>query len=231
MTPHIRAKIGEIAKVVIMPGDPVRCKNIALTYLENPKLVSDVRLNLAYTGTYEGKGVTIMASGMGMPSIGIYAYELFKEYGVEKIIRVGTCGSYSKEIALKDVILAEKAYTMSNFAYQWDGSDVHLMKSSPFLNQKIIETAHEIKTDIKIGNIHTSDVFYSSSIDESVRAHYCLAVEMESFGLFYIANKLRKQATSLLTVSDSIETNEKLSSLEREECFQKAVVLALKSFK
>jgi len=231
MTPHIRANIGEIAKVVIMPGDPVRCKNIALTYLENPKLVNDVRLNLAYTGTYEGQEVTIMASGMGMASIGIYAYELFKDYGVEKIIRVGTCGSYREEIALRDVILAEKAYTLSNFADQFDQNDVHLMKSSPFLNQKIIEIAHEMKEDIKIGNVHTTDIFYSQFTDPSVREHYCLAVEMESFGLFYIANKLRKQATALLTVSDSLVTGEELSSLQREECFQKAVLLALKSFK
>lgn len=231
MTPHIGCLEGEIAKTVLMPGDPIRAKKIAFTYLENPKLVSDVRMNLAYTGTYEGKEITVMASGMGMASMGIYAYELYKEYGVENIIRIGTCGSYKEEIKLKDVILAEKSYTLSNFSKQYDNTEVNLMKSSPFINQKIIETAHELQEEIIIGNIHTSDVFYNEILDESIKDNYCLAVEMESFALFFIANKLRKQATSLLTVSDHLTTNEKLSAKEREECYNKAVLLALKTIK
>lgn len=231
MAIHIESKKEDIADVVVMSGDPLRAKYIAEHFLDEYKMVNDVRNMWGFTGYYKGKRVTIFSHGMGIPSIGIYAYELYKEYGVENIIRIGTCGSYKEEIKIRDVILAEKAFTLSNFSVQYDGTKVDIMKSSPFINQKIIMTAHDLNEDIIIGNVHTTDIFYNEVIDEKVKDNYCLAVEMESFALFYIANKLRKQATSILTVSDNLVTKEKLSATEREECYNKAVLLTLKSFK
>lgn len=227
MTPHINAKKEDIASIVIMPGDPLRVKYIAEKYLKDARLVNSVRMNLAYTGYYDDTLITVMSSGMGMGSMGIYAYELFKYYDVRKIIRLGSCGSYFKEINVRDLILAEKAYTNANFAYQDSGSSMQLCKSSPFLNQKIIEYAHNNNIEVKYGNIHTTDVFYNEYDDERIKENYCLAVEMESFALFYIARKLGRDATALLTVSDNLVTKEQLSSKEREQTFDQAIVLVL----
>ena len=228
-TPHINANESDIASIVIMPGDPLRAKYIAEKYLEEYHLVSDVRMNLGYTGYYKNTKVTIFSSGMGMPSMGIYAYELFKNYNVKKIIRLGSCGSYFKEIKVRDLILVEKAYTTSNFAYQYSGVPLQICRSNPFLNQKIIKQAHDQGIELKIGNINTSDIFYNDYEDENIKANYCLGVEMESFALFYIANKLDREATSLLTVSDNLVTNEKMTSLEREQTLDQAITLALDS--
>ena len=231
MTPHISAKKGEIAEIVIMPGDPLRVKYIAEKYLKNASLVNNIRLALAYTGTYEGKEVTVMASGMGMPSIAIYAHELFEFYDVKKIIRVGTCGSYYKEIDLRDVIVVEKAYTESNFAKTYNDDNSNIAKSSVVLSQKIVNAAHDNNLEIKIGTIHTTDAFYNKKVSTSVKENFCLAAEMECFALFYIAKHFDKQAAAILTVSDNLETKEELSSIDREQTFDQAIMLALDSIK
>ena len=160
MTPHIEAKKDDIAKIVIMPGDPLRAKMIADTYLENVKLVNTVRNVLGYTGTYKGKEVTVMASGMGMPSIGIYSYELFKFYDVDSIIRVGSCGAYTKDLNLYDVILVNEAYSDSSYAKVQNGYEENHIESSPSLNFYLREAAENLGKSITIANIYSSDVFY-----------------------------------------------------------------------
>lgn len=229
MSTHINTKKENIASRVIMPGDPLRVKYIAEKYLTDAKLVNKVRLNLAYTGYYKDKLVTVMASGMGMPSMGIYASELYSEFDVDKIIRVGSCGSYYEEINLKDVILVEKAYTTSNFAYQLSGASCNLIDSSEKLNQKIIDVASSKSIELKIGNINTTDIFYNDYTDNKIKENYCLAVEMETFALFYLAKKYKKEAASILTVSDNLITKKELSSSERETTFDEAITLALDS--
>lgn len=230
MTPHIEAKENEIAKTVLMPGDPLRAKYIANKYLTNPKLVNQVRGILAYTGTYKDKDVTIMASGMGMPSIGIYSYELFKFYNVDNIIRVGSCGVYTKDINLRTVILVEDAYTESSFAKVYNNSDEVISKSNEELNSKIKITADKLNMNLITGRIHSTDVFYTKTDYNKLYNEYkCLGAEMESFALFHIANSLNKKATCLLTVSDNIVTNEKLSIVDRQESFDEMITLALES--
>lgn len=229
MTPHISALKSDIAPLVIMPGDPIRTKYIAHKYLTNIELVNETRLALAYTGFYNGKRVTIFSSGMGMPSMAIYATELFKYYDVEKIIRVGSCGSYYEEIKVNDIILAEKAYTLSNFAYQYYGISEQLVESSKSMNNKILDVAYKEHKRVKIGNINTSDLFYHEATAKEIKENYCLAVEMECFALFYLAKQFKKEATAILTVSDNLVTKEELSSKEREETFDNAITLALES--
>ena len=231
MTPHIKAKKDEIAEVVIMPGDPLRAKYIAEKYLDDYELVNNVRMCLMYTGYYNGKRVTIGASGMGMPSMSIYAYELFTVYDVSKIIRVGSCGSYFPEVKVRDIILAEKAYTLSNFAFQFDGEEKNMIKSSFDLNKNIIKCADSKNLKMKIGTINSSDVFYNQYKDKAIKDNFCLGVEMECFALFYLAKKLGKDATAVLTVSDNLVTKEELSSLEREQTFDEAITLVLDSIK
>lgn len=229
MTPHISAELGDIAKTVIMPGDPKRVELIAKTYLENIKLVNEVRGILAYTGYYKNKKVTVMASGMGMPSMGIYSYELFKFYEVENIIRVGTCGSLSEKINLQDIIIPNKAYTLSNFAYQYDGILKNCETSSENLYKKLIYSAKELDINILTGTISTSDIFYGNKKDENEQKNNCLAVEMETFALFYIAKKLQKEAGAILTVSDNLLTGEKLTTTQREENLSCAIKIVLES--
>lgn len=229
MTPHMNAKIDDIKEVVIMPGDPLRAKFVAENFLENARLVNNTRLALAYTGTYKGKEITVMSSGMGMPSMSIYAYELYNVYNVKKIIRIGTCGALHKEINLKDIIVAEKAYTSSNFAYQYSGEHQDIIKSSVDLNEEVLKTAKELELPIKLGVVNTSDVFYHDFYDKRVEENYSLATEMESFALFYIANKCMKEATAILTVSDNIITKEQISSKEREQNLKSAINLALET--
>lgn len=229
MSVHINTNVENIAKTVIMPGDPLRVKYIAEKYLTNPVLVNKTRLSLIYTGLYKDKLVTIAASGMGMPSMGIYAYELFNDFKVEKIIRLGSCGSYYDEIKVRDIILVEKAFTLSNFSYQYDRSNVDLVSSSKNLNRKIIETAMQKNIDLRIGNINTSDLFYNTYENPKIKENFCLGVEMETFALFYMAEKLNKEAASILTVSDNLVSKELLSSEEREKTFDEAITLALDS--
>ena len=227
MSVHINTNVENIAKTVIMPGDPLRVKYIAEKYLTNPVLVNKTRLSLIYTGLYKDKLVTIATSGMGMPSMGIYAYELFNDFKVEKIIRLGSCGSYYDEIKVRDIILVEKAFTLSNFSYQYDKSNVDLVSSSKNLNKKIIGTAMKKNVELRIGNI--SDLFYNTYENPKIKENFCLGVEMETFALFYIADKLNKEAASILTVSDNLVSKEILSSEEREKTFDEAITLALDS--
>ena len=227
MTPHIEAKKEDIAKTVLMPGDPLRAKYIAETYLQDVKLVNKVRNIYAYTGKYKGKMVTVMASGMGIPSMAIYSYELYKFYDVDNIIRIGTAGAYSKDLKIRDVILANSAYSLSSYA-KVQGYDSELIQSSEKLNEIIRKTAISKNISIKEGTVHSTDVFYG---DEDINDLYfnkkCLCVEMESFALFYNALKQNKNAACILTISDNLDTKEEISSLDRQQSLDDMIELAL----
>ena len=231
MTAHNKALKEEIANIVIMTGDPLRAKYIAETYLDDYKLVNDVRNIYAFTGTYKGKRVTIMASGMGMPSMGIYSYELFKFYDVDYIIRIGSAGAYLKELDLYNIVLATKSYTESTFAKVQNGETRDVLESSTKLNDIIRKTALELSINIKEGTVHSSDVFYHENMSymNEVINHACLACEMESFALFHNANLFGKNATCLLTISDNLVTKSETTSEEREKSFNQMMELALES--
>jgi len=231
MTPHNNAKLEDIAKTVIMPGDPLRAKFIAEDFLKDYKLVNTVRNIYAYTGYYNDKLVTIMASGMGMPSMGIYSYELYKFYDVENIIRVGSCGVYTDKLNLFDVILVDKAYSDSTYARVQNGCESDILSASEILNNKIRETGKNNNIELVEGTIYSSDVFYKENDNyEEIRDKYaCLGVEMESFALFHNANVLGKKAACLLTVTDHFITHEKASSEDRQKAFTEMIELALKS--
>ena len=231
MTPHIESKKEEIAETVIMPGDPLRAKYIAENFLKDYKLVNQVRNIYAYTGYYKEKKITIMASGMGMPSIGIYSYELFKFYDVKNIIRIGTFGSYTKELDLYDLLLVTNAYSDSSYALVQNNNKNNILNSSDFLNEVIINTAEKINQKLKTGTIYSSDVFYKEkdNYKELYDKYNCLGVEMESFALFSNALILGKKAACLLTVSDNFETKEQISSVERQNSLNKMITLALET--
>ena len=231
-TPHISAKKGDIAKTVLMPGDPLRAKFIAQTFLKNAKLVSSVRNVLMYTGEYNGKLISVCASGMGQPSIGIYAYELFKFYDVENIIRIGSCGSYDKDLKLYDVVLANKAWTKNTlFSKEFLNKDEHYSLPSQKLNEKIKEVAKKLSINIHELTIHSSDIFYSSGNIDSIKALSkktgVKCVEMESNALFVIAKSLNKNAACLLTVSDNLITKDVTTSEERQNAFKEMMKIAL----
>ena len=234
-TPHIAAENGQIAKTVLMPGDPLRAKMIAETFLENTVLFNQVRGMLGYTGTFEGKQVSVMGSGMGMPSIGIYSYELFTEYGVENIVRVGSCGAYAPELNLYDVILASGSWSESSYAHTMSGSEDHVTYPSERLNKAIEESAKRLDLPMRTGMIHSADVFYvqpwrgeNPPYWHTIRdKHGCIAVEMESFALFHNAKATGKNAACLLTVSDSLVTWEKTTAKERESSFVNMMKIAL----
>ena len=213
MTPHIEAKKEDIAKTVIMPGDPKRAKLIATKYLKDPRLVSEVRGILAYTGFYKDKQVTIMASGMGMPSI-------------DNIIRIGTCGALQKDVCLNDIIIPNNALTLSNFSYQYDGINQNEEQPSKYLYESLTKSAKKLDFNILSGTINTSDIFYGETQNPLKSA---LVVEMETFALFYIAKKLNKNAGAVLTVTDHLIKNQRLSSLERENNLDKAITIVLES--
>ena len=229
MTEHIEAKFGEIAKTVIMPGDPLRAKMIAERFLTDYKLVNSVRGILAYTGFYNGKLVTIMASGMGMGSMGIYAYELYKFYDVDRIIRIGTAGAYTTELNLYDTLLATTVYTDSNYAYVQNKENINILPSFNNLNGKIKESALKLGITLKEGCIHSSDVFYkmNDNFNELYKEHNCLCVEMESFALFNQARLLGKEAACLLTISNSLVTGDSTTSEERQNKFLNMIEIAL----
>ena len=233
-TPHNQAKFGEIAKNVLMPGDPLRAKFIAETFLENIKLVNSVRNMLAYTGEYKGKKITVMASGMGMPSIGIYSYELYSQYGVENIVRVGSAGAYTDKLNLFDVVLAESAWSESSFAKTQNGYDKDTTYPDGELNEKIIETAKKLNIPLHLEKIHSSDVFYTeANVDgykEINAKHGCECVEMESFALFHNAKVLGKKAACLLTISDSFTSEQKATPEERQTAFINMMKIALETF-
>ena len=232
MTVHIESKKEDIAEVVLMPGDPLRAKYIAEKFLTDYKLVNRVRNMFAYTGYYKEKRVTVFASGMGVPSIGIYSYELYKFYNVKKIIRIGTSGSFNKDIKVKDVVLSSGAYCKSYFDQLFDGNDINYMKSSKELNDNVVTAANSLNIPLKIGKTITSDVFdlYSSSLDE-FKSNFpdddFLSAEMEAFGLFYIAQKFNREAACLMTVVDSFYDEKSLTSEEREKSLDQMITLAL----
>ena len=235
MTPHNEAKKGEIAKKVLMPGDPMRAKYIAEKFLKDVKLVNKVRGMYAYTGTYEGTEITVMGSGMGIPSIGIYAYELFKFYDVEEIIRVGSAGANDPSLQLLDVVLTGKAYSSSNFAKDINNDDCHFVEPSLELNEKIINVAKEKGIDLRVGITNSGDVFdaYVTNIDVYLKSlpEGTLASEMEAFALCYLAKMLNKKATCLVTVVDSQFTDEVVSSEQREKSLDTMIKLALEAIK
>lgn len=235
MTPHIEAKKGEIAKTVLMPGDPLRAKYIAENFLENAVLVNKVRNIYAYTGTYKGKEITVMASGMGMPSMGIYAYELYNIYGVENIIRIGSCGGYSENLNLFDTILVDASYSEGNFAYTFNSEDCHLAYSTDELNKKIEETAKENNIKYVKGNALCSDCFdlYIPKLQELLnrlpKGLNIIAAEMESFVLFYLAKLYNKKAACLLTVVDIPTKKNQISSEERQNALNDMIKLSLET--
>lgn len=229
MTAHNEAKINEIAKTVLMPGDPLRAKYIAENFLDNYKLVNKVRGIYAYTGNYKGKQLTIMASGMGMPSIGIYSYELFKFYNVENIIRIGSAGSYVEDLNVKDLVLVDKSYSDSSYAYVQSGYSSNNIESNKEINDIIETTSKELNIKIKKENIYSSDVFYHDKTDDFVQKNDLKAVEMESFALFHNAKVLNKKAACILTISDSFITKQEMSSEERQNSLNEMITLALES--
>jgi len=232
MTPHCDAKKEDIAKIVIMPGDPNRAKLIADNYLEDARLVSNVRGMNVYTGTYKGVEITVMPSGMGIPSMGIYSYELFKFYDVEKIIKVGTCGAYTKDLAIGDLVLVNGSYSESTYAKVQDNVDDDIIYASDYINFYLKETAEEMGKHISIANVHSTDVFYeeNASIKENaINKYSCMATEMESFSLFHNAKKFKKKASQILTVSDNLITGEKMNSIDRTKNVNDMIVIALES--
>ena len=233
-TPHNRANPGDFAKTVLMPGDPLRAKFIAETFLENPRLVTDVRGMLGYTGTYQGHPVSVMGSGMGMPSIGIYSYELFKFYDVDNIIRIGSAGSYTDKAKLFDTVLATGAVSESNYAKVQSGYDKDISFPSQSLNDKLRASAAKQGIPLIEGNIHSSDVFYRQPSDakptywEKLRDERgCLCVEMESYALFANAQVLGKNAACLLTISDSFVSPEITTAEQRQKSFTDMMKVAL----
>lgn len=231
MTPHISSEKESIARVVIMPGDPKRVEYIAKNFLDNPVLVNDVRKETAYTGFYKGKKVTVFSSGMGIPSMGIYSYELFKFYDVKAIIRIGSAGSYVKDLNVNDLFLVDESYSTSSYRKDFIKDNKNIVFSNTHLNDLVLETCKELNINLKSGRVHSTEAFYAEgfSIDNIVKEHNCKCVEMESFSLFTNSEHLNKMATCLLTISDSFITGASLTSEERETSFNSMIKLALET--
>lgn len=229
-TAHNEAEKGEIARIVLMPGDPLRARHIAQTYLDQPVQFNAVRGMLGYTGEYRGRKVSVMGSGMGMPSIGIYSYELFRFYDVDAIIRVGSAGAYVSELNLFDLVLADSAWSESTYALAQSGESQDVQQPDPQLNEIIRSAAQKLQVPLHEGRIHSSDVFYHEQ-DELARyrSHGCVCVEMESFALFHNAIVCGKQAACLLTISDSLISGAQTSAAQRERAFGQMMETALES--
>ena len=230
MSTHIESKLEDISSVVLMPGDPKRCEYIARKFLANSKIVNNVRGMTAYTGFYKSKKITVFPSGMGCPSMGIYSYELFKEYNVDTIIRIGTMGGYT-DLKLKDIVLVDNSITNSNYGkYLCNYPNINI-NGDMELNNIILNTSKELGLNIYNGNIYSSDVSYEQNNDfkDKVAKYNVLGVEMESFALFTNAKLLNKKAATLLMVSDSFIYPDKLSSLEREQGLDNLITLALET--
>jgi len=234
-TPHNEANIEDIAKTVIMPGDPLRAKYIAENFLENYKLVNKVRGMYAYTGTYKGKEITIMAHGMGMPSMGIYSYELYNVYNVENIIRIGSCGAYIPELNLFDIVLSQSVFTESNYALTYNNEDCHIVDADKHLNNVIEETANSNTIKLYKGNTVCVDFFdpympdlkqFLSRIPENINP---ISGEMEAFALFYNAKVANKKAACLMSVVDSHFKQQIATPEERESGLNNMIKLALES--
>ncbi|MFE6167868.1 purine-nucleoside phosphorylase [Viridibacillus arvi] len=230
MSIHINAKQGDIADIVLLPGDPLRAKYIAETYLEDVTCYNEVRNMLGYTGTYKGKRVSVQGTGMGVPSISIYVNELMQEYGVQKLIRVGTCGAIQKDVKVRDVIIAQSASTDSKMnEIIFNGLDFAPTADFDLL-LKAYNAGKEAGLNLKVGNIFTADMFYSEENQNEKLARYgVLAIEMESAALYTLAAKYGRQALSILTVSDHIFTGEVTTSEERQLTFNDMMVVALEA--
>ena len=227
-TPHNSALYGQIADTVLMSGDPLRAKFMAEHFLENPVLYNEVRGMLGYTGTYKGKKVSVQGHGMGIPSIGIYTYELYNFYDVETIIRVGTCGSPDPSVKLGTIVLAETSSTDSNYGYQFDLPEGYVAKATPELLDKAVKTAEGMGIDVLKGKVFASDVFYSKegSSEELVKDGV-VGVEMESYALYTNAYVAGKKALTILTVTDNLATGESLPSEARQNGMSRMIELAL----
>ena len=228
-TAHNSAKAGDFAKTVLMPGDPPRAKYIAETYLENPRQVNAVRNMFGYTGTYKGKEISVMGGGMGMPSIGIYSYELFNFYDVDQVIRIGSAGAFQDNIKLMDVVIGMGACTDSNYAYQYGLPGTFAPIADYELLNRAVETAKRQGTNVVVGNVLSSDVFYNamSNVNDLWRDMGVLAVEMEAAALYMNAAKAGKKALCMLTISDHLYTGESLSAEDRQLGFGKMMEIAL----
>ncbi len=227
-TPHNKAEKGDIAKTVLMPGDPLRAKFIAETYLEDPKCFNEIRGILGYTGKYKGKEISIMAHGMGIPSIGIYTYELFNFYDVDNIIRIGSAGSLQENVNVGDIVIAMSATTDSNYAEQF-GIPGHFAPTADFnLLEKAVKSARDLNATFHVGNINCTDVFYrNDSVDLKLSEMGVLCSEMESVGLYCNAARAKKHALTILTISDHILRKEALSAEERQTGFRMMMEIAL----
>ena len=234
---HIKVENkNDIGSLVLMPGDPLRAKYIAEKFLSDAKCVTSVRNMLGYTGTYKGKKITVMGSGMGMPSMGIYAFELFHFFNVEKIIRIGTCGAVSPKANINDLIVSSSVYSESNFAYTYNNYDKHVVEADKELNENIMEASQElnISDEVHLGMLTTMDVFGPYIDFERVLAripeeYEVLGEEMEAFGLVHIANSFGKKATAIATVVDSKYSDVVLSIEERQTSLNKMIELALEA--
>ena len=230
-TPHNSAQKGDIAETVLMPGDPLRAKFAAETFLDSPRLVNSVRGMLAYTGMYKGKEVSVMASGMGMPSIGIYSYELFKFYDVQNIIRIGSAGAISDDLHIRDIVLGQAACNNSNYVSQYELPGNYAPIASYKLLRRAAETAERMGLRYMVGNVLSSDTFYDDSMGT---AKWCkmgvLAVEMESAALYMNAARAGKNALCICTISDHIVNDEPPTTAEeRQESFTAMMELALEA--
>ncbi|MBA6251869.1 purine-nucleoside phosphorylase [Colwellia sp. MB3u-55] len=230
-TPHISANVGDFAETVIMPGDPLRAKFIADNYLTNVKQVTEVRNMFGYTGEYKGKRISLMGSGMGIPSMSIYATELYRDYGVENIIRVGSCGSIRDDIQLEDIVIAMGASTDSNVNRQRLNNYDFAAIANYELLEKVVSTAKRLGKTPKVGNVFSADLFYVPEFEvfAKLEKHGILAVEMEAAGLYGVAAELGKKALCLLTVSDHIKTGEKMSAEDRQLKFGEMIEVTLES--
>ncbi len=231
---HINADLDDVSEIVLMPGDPLRAKYIAENFLENAKEICNLRNMLGFTGYYHGVRLSVIAHGMGMPSIGIYAYELFKFYNVQKVIRIGTCGVTKPEIKIPDLVLAKRSYTESNFALSFNSEDVHIAYPSNNLNNQILATAKELNYSIHVGDVVTMDVFGPYVDVDKIYARSpkeidVIAEEMESFALFYLANYFQREASCILTAVDSKYSSTVLSSEMREKGLNDMIKLALET--
>lgn len=228
-TAHIEAKEGQIAETILLPGDPLRAKYIADNFLENVEQFNGVRNMFGYTGEYKGKKISVMGSGMGMPSIGIYSYELISQYGVKNLIRIGSCGSYQEDVKIRDVIIAQGACTDSNYASQYNLPGTYAPIASYDLLSKAVQNAEEMGVKYHVGNIVSSDIFYDATPDSWKKwaRMNVLAVEMEAAALYMNATYLGANALCILTVSDSLVTGEATTAEERQNTFTQMMEIAL----
>jgi purine-nucleoside phosphorylase len=230
-TAHIEAKQGDFAETILLPGDPLRAKFIADNFLEDVKQVNGVRGMLGFTGTYKGHPISVMGTGMGMPSIGIYSHELINQYGVKNLVRVGSCGGFQEDVKIRDVIIGQSASTNSNYQSQYNVNGHYAPTASFKLMRAAVESAEELGITPKVGNILSSDIFYDDNPEawkEWAKLNV-LAVEMEAAALYMNAARLGANALCILTVSDSLVTGEATTSQERQESFTDMMKIALEA--